>query len=596
MPALFPNADSCARLKTAIAAEVGNIQAMSEKFISESTDYLKMRIPQGTYDASWGEDPRKVRYSTSPIPDSEYEPLLVTGMSEQDFASRGCDDQYGSITALGNNRGAFGCNLTGQGIEAGFDVFYRTLTGKAFETAPMCAMELILTKHYNPYIAMLRDNLPRRAIEQFEYSLERNVVAGGRYNTSAVNGFITGNGSFPALPTGTLDLGTIRRVQSIMRVQGWTGVFEVGKISEQAFNQMRLNYKNNYNMDMVVTPESNETHHLGEDVQVVNWGGIRWVISDRPTRGFLKSNADGTYSLVPVRPTIARAGTGGGVVTDVNNDYFNCKTICNGVSYEVFEVAYYCHPTAATREAFALPQVGGKAFMGNLFNFYVRMIDGNFIPCNVDNFKFFFRLLHAYAFESTNPELMGAVVHRVAPDQVFLNTPTCASEGVPTPAVLGMQAPPPPRGDGCFEQDRNDTCKYDQPGWVVPPPTEPDPNPPNTVGQIQFYNEGPLITGPGQTVNLYVERVGGTLGAASVVLTATNGTATSGTEFTAATATLNWASGQAGRQYLAIPIIASPPAPAPSSPTPLQFTVVRSSATGAIWDGATSVVIEIENI
>ena len=596
MARLIPNPDSCARLKTAIAEEVGNIQAMSERYIAESTDYLKQRIPQTTFDPSWGEDPRKVRYSTAPIPDAEYVDMLVDGNSEQEFGDRDCLDQYGSITAQGDNRGAFGCNIPGQGIEGGYDVFFRTLKGKAWETKPTCAMDLILKKHYNEFIAMLRNDLPRRAMEQFEYSLERNVVDGGRYNTSAVAGFITASGNFPAIPTGTLDLGTMRRLQQILRVQGWDGAFEVGKISEQAFNQMRLNYKNNNGMDMVVTPESNETHHLGEDVQVVNWGGIRWVISDRPSRGFLKNNADGTWTLVPVRPTLARAGSGEGVVVDVNPDYFNCYTICQGVRYEVFEVAYYCHPRAAERQAFAMPQVGGKAFAGNLFNFYVRMIDGAYIPCNVDNFKFFLRLLHAYAFESTYPELMGAVIHRVAPDQIFLNTPTCASEPTIPPTPGNMQKPLPVRSDACGDLDRSDTCPYEQPGWLVPQPTENDPNPANNVGELQFYNEGPFITGPGQTMRVYVERVGGTLGAASVHLATANGTASSGTEYTASNATLNWADGEAGRKFLDVPVTASPPAPTPSTPTPLNFTVARSSATGAVWNGATSVTAEIEAI
>ena len=232
--------------------------------------------------------------------------------------------------------------------------------------------------------------------------------------------------------------------------------------------------------------------------------------------------------------------------------------------------------------------------MGNLFNFYVRMIDGNFIPCNVDNFKFFFRLLHAYAFESTNPELMGAIVHRVAPDQIFLNTPTCASEGVPTPQVVNMQT----------RRDRARTAALTPIG-----PTNALRRPAGLSRRHRARSEpaehgwhDPVLQRrtahhrPPPTVRIYVERVGGTLGIASAQVSTADGTASAGTEYTNSSATLTWADGQAGRQYLDIPITASPPAPAPSSPTPLNFTVARTSATGAVWAGATSVTLEIEAI
>lgn len=587
---LAPNSDSCARLKTAIAAESGNIQATAERYIAESSDYLRMRIPQTSFGNEWGENPRKVRYSTAPIPDAEYVDMLVDGNDTEPTADRDCLDQYGSLDALTNRRGAFGCNLPGQTIRGGFDVFTRVLKGKAFETEPCCAMDLILKFRFNDYVQMLRTDLPRRAMEQFNYSLARNVVAGGQYNTSAVNGFITGNGFFPALPTGTLDLGTMRRLAQILRVQGWDGPFEV-LISQTVFDQMRLNYKNNNNIDLIATPESNETHHLGENVQVIMWGGIRWVMTDRPDRGFLKKNADGTYTLVPVRPTKTRLGTGGGVVVDVNEDYFNCFTWCEGTRYEVYEVSYYVHPRACNRQAFAMPQVGGKTFAANLFNFDVRMIDGNYIPCNIDNFKFLFRLLHAYAFEATYPELMGAVIHRVAPEQIFLNTPTCNSEGSPTPNVVTPYNPEPIRTNGCQQNDQFDKCDgpYDQPGWLVPTPTESDPDPVNTVGLLQFYNEGPIVTGPNQTVRIYVERVGGTVGAASVHLATADGTATAGVDYTAETADLSWTDGEAGRKYIDVPTL-------DVAATGKTFTVDRSAATGAVWNGATSVTVDIDNI
>lgn len=586
MPVATPDANRCRRLKTAIAEEVGNIQGMTERYIAEASDYCRMRIPQTTFDPSWGEEPRKVRYATAPIPDAPYVDLLVDGNVVQNFGDRGCDDQYGSLSALGDRRGAFGCNIPGQSIDAGYDVFHRVLQGKAWETKVACSMDLLLKKHTNEYIAMLRTDLPRRAMEQFCYALQRNVVEAGKYNMSMVNGFVTASGAFPAVPTGTADLGAFRRLASILRTQGWTGPVEF-QISAEAFQQMRLNYKKNNDMDLVVTPASDETHHLGEDVTVYDWGGLRWVITDRPTRGWLKSNFDGTFTLVPVRPTKVRAGTGEGVVVDVNEDYFAGKTWCNGAWQQVFEVSEFIHPTAAERQAFAMPQMAGKAWEKNLFNFEVRMIDGAFIPCNVDDFKFFFRLLHAYAFESTRPELLGCVIHAVAPEPIFLNT--IPTEHVVAPgADVNLFQPSPLRANGCLTDDMTNTCSEHN-GDVLPLPTESDPVPTPVVGNLEFYNEGPFVTTPGHgSVRIYVERVGGTLGAASVHLATANGTASSGTDYTSTSATLNWADGEAGRKFMDVPITTGP------TPTGKAFTVARSSATGAVWQGATSVTVEID--
>lgn len=583
-----PDANKCRRLKTAIAEEVGNIQGMTERYIAEASDYLKTRIPMAVFDPSAGEEPRKVRYSTAPIPDAPYIDLLVDGNVTEQFGGRGCDDQYESLSALGDRRGAIGCNIPGQSIDAGFDVFHRTLQGKAWETKIACAMDLLLKKHTNEYIEMLRTDLPRRAMEQFMYSLQRNVIEGGRYNTSMVNGFVTAQGAFPAIPTGTADLGVFRRLASILRVQGWTGPVQF-QISAEAFNQMRLNYKQNNNMEMVVTPQSNETHQLGEDVQVYDWGGLSWVITDRPTRGWLKRNADSTYTLVPVRPTKTRVGTGEGVVVDVNEDYFAGKTWCDGAWHQIFEVSEFVHEKAANRQSFAMPQMAGKGWEKNLFNFEVRMISGAFIPCNVDDFKFFFRLLHAYAFESTYPELMGAVLHAVAPEPIFLNTIPTENSPTGLSQVLPLN-PLPLVGNACLDADRStegcDTPNSD----ILPTPTESDPDPTPVVGSLEFWNEGPFETGPGRTLRVYVERVGGVLGAASVHLATVNGTAAAGTDYTAETADLAWADGEAGRKYIDVPITVGP------TPSGKTFTVLRSSATGAVWNGATSVTATIDNI
>lgn len=581
------NTAQARRMKTAIAAETGNIQGMAERFIAESHDYLVNRIPQASYDASVGEDPIKVRYSTAPIEDREYVEMLATGENGSgNMPGRDCSGANADIDTSVNNRGAFGCNLPGQTIHGGYDVFTRVLKGKAWETDVICALDLITKAHYNEYVRMLREDLTKRAVEQFGYSLERNVIEVGKYNTSILNGFTFKEGSFPAPPEGTLDLATVRRTFEILESQGWEGAREVCT-SHTAFETMRLNYKNNTGLVLEATVVSPETHYIDRGESVVDWGGIRWVLKNRPTRGYLKKTADG-YEFVPVRPTIARAGTGQGVVTDVNEDYFNCSSYCEGERRELYELGFYISPKAARRESFAVPQVADKRFSNSMFNFEVSMIDGAYLDCNVDNLKFFFRMLHAYAFESTNPELMGAIIYRVQPDVIYVNAPVnhrpCDSDDT---AVTMAPANPVQHND-CSYEDWTDTSSPLAQA-VLPVPTEDDPTPTLIHGSLRFYTQGPIVTElDAGTLKVWVERVGGALGDASVTLTPVNGTATDGDDFTSPGATvLSWADGEAGRKAIEIPILSTGDAAT-------AFTVARSATVGATWTGATSVSVEID--
>lgn len=554
-----PSTAQCARLKTAIAEEVGNIQAMSERYIAEANDYLIQKIPQGNFDNREGVEPRKVRYSTAPVADHEYVDMLTQGNEQGTMSARdNCSGNTTEQDAIIDSKGAFGCNLPGETIHGGYDEFYRTLKGKAWETEPFCAMDLLLKKHYNEYIDMLRRDLPRRAMEQFGYSLERNVIDFGFYNTSVVEGFVHSRGRFPAVPTGVLDLGTVRRVFAILGAQGWNGMPEIGPISHEAFETMRRNYKAKEGVELESTLVSPETRHLAMDAQVIEWGGIRWVLTPRPLRGYLATNPDGTSRFVPIRPTIARQGTGEGIVTDINHDYFNCFTVCNGQRKELYEVGFYVDPSAATREAFAMPQVGGKRWANNLFNFQVNMVDGAYLDCNEDNFKGKFRILHAYAFESLWPELMGAILYRVSPDCVNAVAPCCEDSCAPAPGnEVDIAKPDGPTASDCSVADCDPAECDDIPSFAIDPlPTETESCPTPDEGVLRLAQCGPIITetDSGQ-VCVYVERSGGSLGAASVDYATSDGTGADGVDYTDTNGTLNWADGENGRKKICIPIL-----------------------------------------
>lgn len=547
------NARACARQKTAIAAESGNIQGMAEKYIATTNDYAKQRIGVATFDPSEGEDPRKVRYSTTVPEDSPYIDMLVNGDEAMDMDVPGCDGLDSPIDTTGNKKGAFGCNIPGTTIYNGYDEFYRTLKGKAWETDPICTMDLLLKKHTAAYIRMLREDLPKRAMEQFNRSLVRNVISGGKYNTSVTGTWQYATGVFPAVPTGVLDIGYLKRVRTILHAEGWNDMpFEV-LVSREALSAAIQNYKADYNLQINTTPVSNDKIGL-EGLDVVEYEGIRFILTDMPTRGYLTATPGG-FEFHVVNPTKHRAGTGGGVVPEVDEDYYNCYHTCNGQTYPLYELGLYIHPRAATREAFAAPQMANKQFSQNLFNFEVNMVDGPYIENNVDNFKFFFRILHAYAFESLNPELMGGILYQVQPDIINAHAAVCNMDG--TPISIPMADPAGPRTDAGTE-DECVACGDEVNEYVVPTPTEDEPCPENTTGIIAMVNCGPIQTDADEgTVTVGIERFGGDSGLASVEYDTANGTsgtpALAGTDYTAVVAeVVTWADGESGVKYVTI--------------------------------------------
>lgn len=83
--------------------------------------------------------------------------------------------------------------------------------------------------------------------------------------------------------------------------------------------------------------------------------------------------------------------------------------------------------------------------------------------------------------------------------------------------------------------------------------TEDDPQPP--AGTVQVSQSFVVVNENDGNARVYVTRAGGSYGAATVSYSTANGTATSPSDYTAASGTLNWADGDAKSKYFDIPIL-----------------------------------------
>ncbi len=109
----------------------------------------------------------------------------------------------------------------------------------------------------------------------------------------------------------------------------------------------------------------------------------------------------------------------------------------------------------------------------------------------------------------------------------------------------------------------------------------------NGILTLPFGQALTRVEGNDTIARVCVRRSDGDDGVAEITLTATDGTATAGTNFTATATTLTWADGEIGDKCVDIPLLDVDIAAA------VQFTVVPSGATGATDETAT-VTVTIE--
>ncbi len=578
----------CNNLKTAIAERIQEITGQSERWLKDSDNLVSNVLPRGVFDPSQGPNPRRLRYGFAPAEEREYAPLLVNGDVNGSMVGADCsgaDRQYDTTV---NRTGAYGCDLPGQEIEGGFDVFSHELKGKAFETGWVCALDLLLKHSYNPYLEGLQKGLKKEAIKHHGWALERDVINLAKYNTSVVNGHITGEGAFPAIPTGGLNFETVSRTFSLLRAEGWTGPAVVRGVSRESFEFMRKTYRAQKGYEIHTNPASMDTETLPQGTTAVEWNGINWIFSDFPTRGYLRTNPNGSQTFVPIRPTQTRPGTGGGVVSTINPDYYNCETTCDGVRREIFEVAYIVHQDFAKVLSFSMPTVGGKSWSGQLFNLDLRLIDGptvtnRFGVQNTDNFKFFVRALHAYSFEPGDPELAGAIIYRAAPYSPVSAEPACVIPAAGTPVDFAPAFPQ--QHDGTQYCGDPNAAECDLKSFPVVPGTQTAPCPgTDEEGLIKFVDCGSVTTSGGTFLRVCVERVNGFNGAASIQVDTADGTATAGADYTAIAAqVLAWEDGEGGSKCFDIEIL-------DAQTSGQTFTVTLSAVVGAILDADCDVI------
>lgn len=581
-----------AKARTALAAESGRIMSLTEKQIrTAATDYPLRRIKQTVYQWGMGENPLGIRFQVAPPLRTEYQPFLPTGTYSGVVIDPDGDGTQTISTTLDNT--GRGCSLAAETLHFGFQEFGRCLVGTALETDPMCITDLLQKYSWSSYIKALRDKLPGYLKDTFARELLRQVARLAYRKYSVVQGFgmNVNQPNFPAVPTGGLDIGYLRRIENRMNPHGWADGADIKPVNgriplevycgRDAIEFAIINRK----LQRGLSLKSRLTEDDGTFGQTEVYEGIRFIENPLPTRGYLVETATNTFEFREINPYIVIAGTEG-IVMDDNPMYNSSNAYIGGATYRVCELAHIIHPRAMERQAAVIPpgMVDGMDLSKEKFNFEVEFINDFRVAdreCNKDLLMFQYRATHAYAPYSENPELMTAIIFLAATPQTLVTDPDAVEPPTNLQAV-NVQQLPLPRADSCTPCadgtiEREDTL-----------PTCSDLFPAETTGVVQFNIIAYAVNDTQSGVTIFVQRSGGSTGTASVAYATANGTALAGTNYTNTSGTLNWAAGQGNVQSFVVPITNHT-----GSDNGLAFTVGLSSVTGATLGAQTTATVTI---
>lgn len=591
---------ACKKAVSYLAENTGIIAALTQQqILTGDPDWALKMIKETKYDTSKGHNPRWIRVRTTPPRRVKYQPMLPAGNKAYNVQNA----QTGETTEVQGDKTGRGCSLPAETIQYGYDVKNRCLMGKALEAGPWCIMDLLEKEAFRPLLDKIWTDLPRYAKEDFGRQLLRDVIEFAYYKFSIAPGFpmSVNSPSFPCVPTGGPSIGFFRKVETLMKAQGWAKGSGAPMIGGRAAISIRMSRES---IEWAIQQRKKELG-LTIDTRVILddgvWGktvvyeGIQFIEAELPTRGFLRQTGAATYEFVEIDPYNIVAAEGEGFWAVPNEAFYQSHVTDEFERRRVLEVAHIIHPNAMERQSLgAIPSVKGKTFSRN-FDFEVTTIPDWELAdrgCNKDLFYFGYRMLHAYAPLPQNPELMTAILF-LAPTNAYEVTDPWFDVTAPAEEPVGLAPLGQPQVNAC------EPCTGQDVAPVLDPvdATCDDLFPANGVGVIRMRQTAYSIEENSASVTIVVDRVGGNTGAASVVTTLNEGTATEPENFDPAagsagvgpwTKTLNWADGEFGPKTLIVPINS-----AAGDDDGKQFTVVLSGPTGSTLGAATTATVTI---
>lgn len=596
---------ACKKAVTYLSENTGIIAALTQQqILTGDPDYALKRVKEAKYDTSKGHSPRWIRVRTTPPRRVSYQAMLPQG--NQNYGVRNA--QTGNTDTVSGDKTGRGCAIPAETIQYGYDVKNRCMMGKALEAGPWCIMDLLEKEALVPLLETLWRDLPRYGKEDFGRQILRDVTQYSYYKFSIADGFpmSVNQDYFPTVPTGGPSIGFFRKVENLMRAQGWNKGAETPMYNGRVCIQIRMSREAiewaiaQRKAELGLRLESSYTADDKTFGKTEIYEGIQFIEAEVPTRGYLRQVSAGNYEFVEIDSTLITDANGEGFWPIPNPEFYSSYITDGGMRYRVIELAHIIHPSAMERQSMgAIPSVPGKKFTRN-FDFTVDAIPDYELAdrgCNKDQFFFGYRMLHAYAPLPRNPELMTAIAFVAPVNRYNISDPwSDLVQGAQTPVALHpLHSPKAGSCEPC-------TAGTDTGDEIQPAPvTCDDLFPANGVGLIKMRQVDYAVSEDGVALTVVADRTGGDTGASTVVITVTEGTATEPENFgipagatgttgvsTTFPKTLTWPDGISGPQTLVIPINAHA-----GDDDGKQFTVVLSGVTNSTLGSLTTSTVTI---
>ncbi|MFA9262781.1 MAG: hypothetical protein ACEQSB_05565 [Undibacterium sp.] len=594
--------DRAKKAFTYLAENSGVISLNTQKKILGAANpmFALKAIPEETFDTKNGENSREIiTYITQP-PRVQYMPILGTGNETSSVPH----PTTGVATNIAGDKVGRGCSLPADTLGFGYDVRTSCPKARAIEVGPFCILDLIQKNAFRQVIDRLWSEMPTVLKMQFNRQLLREVIALGKFNFSAADGggtlpYTTDSGTFPCAPQGGPSIGMLRNLKNVIMPWGWADGAPSPMVDGSTSFQMHMgcdsyewaieSRKNAKGMTINTTRTADDKTFGKTTV----YEGIQFIDAERPMRGVYVQTGVNTSQFIEIEPTTIVPAEGEGWKEIPNADYEKSWIVIDGQKLRVLEIGFFIHPKALVRESMgAMPTMpGGKTF-NRKFDFTVNPIPDYELAskgCNKDMFFFGYRALHAFAMKRRMHELAGAFAY-IAPKPRFDVIDPWTSNGVAPTNVMSVQDLPSQGVSGCEPCARPEALDNEP---VQPTCAELFPT--NGVGLIKFRQSRYDVEENAGNLTLVVERYGGDSGAASCVMTITEGTATEPQNFTAPsgfagtgpfTKTISWLDGEDGPKTVIVPIVA-----AAGDDSGKQFTAALGTYSGSAAGSLTATTV-----
>lgn len=304
------------------------------------------------------------------------------------------------------------------------------------------------------------------------------------------------------------------------------------------------------------------------------YSGIKCYFNETPIRGYFKKvgtlGGNDQFQFVRVYDWLNTIDEQGGLITGVNHQYRADTVVVDGVSYPMITLIPHIDPRSFKRFGLIKPlKPYGSDNAG--VNYEVRVIDGARLGCNDFDDKFKFAARHEFRFKAIYPEFSGFIAYRHGRRAGYVLDVVTRDYTAGPAEFAGPEEYREVHADDCMVAGCAECGKVaEADGTCVAPESV-------TAAVVGLQPAGAVTVatyGADETVRFPVYRTAGTAGAVSVDYATADGTATAGSDYTAASGTLEWAAGDNEPKYIEVVVLAA----ATDAQT---FTVTLSGEVGA---------------